>query len=63
MINSWQIVWGKVVIVVFGAGLKLHGLNLWISNNNNNNNNNNFITVFPLKGGSSFIKIYVNIKK
>ena len=60
MINSWQIVWGKVVIVVFGAGLKLHSLNLWISNNNNNN----FITVlFPLKVGSSFVKIYVNIKK
>ena len=51
------------MIVVFGAGLKLHGLNLWISNNNNNNNSNNFITVFPLKGGSSFVKIYVDIKK
>ena len=33
------------------------------NNNNNNNNNNDFITVFPLKGGSSSVKLYINIKK
>ena len=29
-------------------------------NDNNNNNNNDFIRVFPLKGGSSSVKIYIN---
>ena len=48
------------MIVVFGAGLKLHSLNLWISNNSNNDDDDT-ITVFPLKGGSSFVKICVNI--
>ena len=33
------------------------------NNNNNNKNNNDFITVFPLKDGSSSVKIYINIKK
>ena len=28
-----------------------------------NNNNNDFITVFLLKGGSSSVKIYINIKE
>ena len=33
------------------------------NNSNNNNNNNDLITVFPLKDGSSSVKIYINIKK
>ena len=32
------------------------------NNNNNNNNNDGFITVFPLKGGSSSVK-YATILK
>ena len=30
--------------------------------NNNNNNNNDFITVFPLKGGSSSVKFTLILK-
>ena len=32
------------------------------NNNNNNNNNNDFITVFPLKGGSSSVKFTLKLK-
>ena len=32
------------------------------NNNNNNNNNNDFITVFPLKGGSSSVKFTTILK-
>ena len=32
------------------------------NNNNNNDNNNDFITVFPLKGGSSFVKFTLILK-
>ena len=33
------------------------------NNNNNSNNNNDFITVFPLKSGSSSVKFTTMLKK
>ena len=47
-----------------------HSKMAWPPNNNNDNNNkkkknknnNDFITVFPLKGSSSSVKMYINIK-
>ena len=52
------------------TGKKKGALPVVINNNNNNDNDNNninndsdSITVFPLKGGSSSVKIYIKIKK